>query len=116
MRPNRAFAGMTGLAALVLAFAAASAQAEPYSNRYNDGDRRYDRYNNYDSGRYGHGSYGHGAYGHSRPYGAYDRHHHHRGHWDYHPGYYQRHCDHYDYVPGHYDYHRGGHQHYGYYR
>jgi hypothetical protein len=32
-----------------------------------------------------------------------------RGHYDYHPGHFERHRGHYHYVPPHYDYHRGSH-------
>lgn len=32
------------------------------------------------------------------------------GHYDYHPGAFQRHGLHFDYVPGHYDYHQGNHR------
>jgi hypothetical protein len=49
-------------------------------------------------------SYGLGWYG-----GHYDAVWHNTTHWDYHPGYYQRHFNHYHYVPGHFDLHRSGH-------
>lgn len=32
-----------------------------------------------------------------------------RGHYDWHPGHFDRHGDHYHYHPGHFDYHRGRH-------
>lgn len=64
----------------------------------------HSHYRSYYGGPYSYGrSTGYRGYSHSR--------YHDTSHYDYHPGYYQRHYDHYDYVPGHYHYHRSGHYH-----
>jgi hypothetical protein len=36
---------------------------------------------------------------------------HDKGHYDWHPGHWDRHYDRYDYHPGHWDYHHRGHRH-----
>jgi hypothetical protein len=89
------------LALGVLAVGASSASAQGFGYSY--GYRGHNPY------RYGGNPYG--GFGYNQgwcPPGGH-AHWHDTSHFDYHPGYYQRHRNHFHYVPGHYDYHQTGH-------
>jgi hypothetical protein len=84
--------------------AVSSASAQGYCSPYGGYGGSGYRYNSYYSGGYG----GYGGY--SSGYGGYGGGWNNSGHYDYHPGSFQRHRNHFHYVPGHYDYHHPGHR------
>lgn len=120
---KRSLLGMAAvMALLVVGVAPASAEkrhGHSHHNHHSHGDHDHDRHrshghhHHYSRARTSHygGGYSPGSgfsfYFGSRPSPRW----HDTSHYDYYPGYYQRHGNHYDYIPGHYHYHRSGHWH-----
>ena len=108
-----AFVTVFGLAVLASTASAQGYGRYGYAGGYNCAPYAYGGYN-YGPGV---GLYNSGYRGLNLSYGGlnfsygYQPQWHDTTHWDYHPGYLQRHGNHFHVVPGHYDLHRSGHWH-----